>query len=182
MARPAALDLTRDDLPWREVPMEGADRGIDVVPLASHRDDLVMLARFPAGFVRGVEGGYHAAETFLVLEGSLELGGRIIRAGELAYVPGEFVRSAMSAPAGCTALAWFSGPATFLPPSELDECVLPLRTVQVAGAATGLLLSTPEADWHVVESFDGETVDVAMTVWALAGTGGPGPHLARSRR
>lgn len=182
MARPAALDLTRDDLTWRRVPMEGANSGIDIVPLASHPDDLVMLARFPRGFVRDVPGGYHAAETFLVLTGEMELEGRVLRPGDLTHVPAEYVRRGMRTDHGCTALAWFSGPATFLEPSELEECRTGMTTVTICGATAEPLLVTPEADWSITEEARTEGVDVAMTTWALEGPVCPGPVLVRSRR
>lgn len=182
MARPSTLDLTGADLPWRRVPMDGANGGIDVVPLASHPDDLVMLVRFPPGFVRDVPGGYHAAETFLVLEGELELEGRVLRRGDLTHVPAEYTRQDMRTPDGCTAVAWFSGPAAFVEPPELGECLLQVRTVNVIGTGPGALLATPEAEWSIDDETRGEGVDLAMTTWALAGPGCPGPVLVRSRR
>lgn len=182
MARPTTLDLIHDDLPWRRVPMDGANDGIDVVPLASAPEEFVILARFPAGFAREVAGGYHAAETFLVLDGALDLDGLTLGRGDLTHVPAEFVRSGMSTQDGCTALAWFSGPATFLAPEELGECSLEVSTVHVTGALVGELLSTPEAEWTVAQDATGEGVDLALTRWALDATAVQGPVIARCRR
>lgn len=182
MARPTELDLTTDEHPWRRVPMDGANRGIDVVPLASHPEDFVLLARFPAGFERAVPGGYHAAETFLVLEGSLQIGDLSVSRGDLTHLPAHHLREPMRTSEGCTALAWFSGPATFRAPDALGECTLPVRTVHVHGASPGELLDTPEAVWGIVESAAGEAVDVALARWSFDGPGHPGRALVRSRR
>lgn len=182
MPRPTALDLTTDAHDWRRVPMAGANQGIDVVPLASHPDDFALLARFPVGFVRDEPGGYHAAETFLVLEGSMEFDGRVVTPGDLTHVPAECLRVRMATEEGCTALAFFSGPATFLAPDELGECRLEISTVRVPGAAPGTLHSTPEAEWTVDEEADGEAVDLRMTRWAFDGQGVTGPVLSRRRR
>lgn len=188
MARPTSLDLT--DLSdagqrWRRVPMDGANVGIDVVPLASHPADFVILARFPAGFERPVAGGYHAAETFLVLEGELQLNGMTVRRGDLTHVPAEIVRSGMFTTDGCTALAWFSGPATFLTPDALGECTLAVSTARVDDTTpSGAVLATPEADWTLASGTGGERVDVGLTTWSLdsAPTAGEGASLVRTRR
>ncbi|MFC6152125.1 hypothetical protein [Nocardioides yefusunii] len=188
MARPTSLDLT--DLSdagqrWRRVPMDGANVGIDVVPLASHPDDFVILARFPAGFERPVAGGYNAAETFLVLDGELQLNGTTVRRGDLTHVPAEIVRNGMSTAGGCTALAWFSGPATFLTPDELGECTLAVSTERVDDTTpTGAVLATPEAHWTLAAGAQGECVDVGLTRWTVeaAPAVGEGASLVRTRR
>lgn len=181
MARPRELDLTSADQPWRRVPMDGANTGLDVVPLASHPDDFVILARFPAGFVRDVPGGYHAAESFLVIDGELVLEGRTARRGDLTYVPAEHLRAGMSTEDGCTVLAWFSGPPTFLAPGELLPSTGEVTTVTVEQTAAGPLLTTPEADW-VVTRGGGEGVDGALDRWAVDTADFTGLVLSRRRR
>lgn len=181
MARPATLDLTAAQQPWRTVPMDGARLELDVVPLASAADDFVILARFPAGFVRDVPGGYHAAETFLVLDGELTLDGHEVSRGDLTHVPAELLRKDMRTEGGCLALAWFSGQAKFLPPAELEVASGSIRTVSVTDVQTGVLLETPEAVWSIEPSTDGECVDTQLRRWSLEGTGCPGPLLTRRR-
>jgi hypothetical protein len=162
--------------------MPGANRPLDVVPLASHRDDFVILARFPAGFVRDVPGGYHAAETFLVLGGGLVLDGHAVGRGDLTHVPAGLVRSDMRTDEGCLALAWFSGPADYLPPDVLGAVEGDIRTVRVDGTE-GVVLRTPEAEWVVGETASGESVDLALTRWsALSVEGESAPGLVRLRR
>lgn len=183
MARPLHLDLTATDLPWRTVPMVGAELGLDVVPLTSHPDDFVILARFPVGFSRPGAGGYHAAETFVVLDGELTVNGRQVVRGDLTHIPAEAVRTGMHTADGCLALAWFSGPATFLPVEELGECDREVTTVRVPtdASATTLLLDTPEAVWSIAPAGTGETVDLGLTLWQWDAEAA-GPALVRSRR
>lgn len=181
MARPATLDLAAARQPWRTVPMDGARLDLDVVPLASAVDDFVILARFPAGFVRDVPGGYHAAETFLVLDGELTLDGHAVSRGDLTHVPAELLRQDMRTETGCLALAWFSGPATFLPPAQLEVSTGGIRTVSVTDVRPGLLLETPEAVWSIEPATDGECVDTELRRWTLEGTSRPGPLLTRRR-
>lgn len=181
MARPTSLELTAGEQSWRTVPMEGANLPLEVVPLASDADEFVILARFPAGFVREVAGGYHAAETFLVIDGELTLDGRVVRRSDLTHVPAARVREKMHTDGGCLALAWFSGAATFVPPDELGESDGDIRTVHVTDAPRGLLLDTPEATWSIAFATDGESVDPGLSRWSLAGTGRRGPLLTRTR-
>lgn len=180
MARPTSLDLTATEHPWRPVPMHGANRGIEVVPLASHPTEFVILARFPAGFSRDEPGGYHAAETFLVLEGELDLDGRALGRGDLTHVPAETLRVSMGTSRGCTALAWFSGEATFLSPAELGETRREMISVPVIGA-TGTVLQTPEADWEITSGASAEGVSLDLTRWALDGSALANPCLTRRR-
>lgn len=181
MARPTTLDLEAADQPWRTVPMEGANVDLDVVPLASGADEFVILAKFPAGFVRDVPGGYHAAETFLVLDGELTLDGHELSRGDLTHVPAERLREDMRTVGGCLALAWFSGAATYLTPEELGASEGDIRTVRLPGAPDGVLLETPEAVWSIGPSSGGESIDVQLSRWTLEEPGRPGPLLTRTR-
>lgn len=181
MARPTTLELTATAQSWRTVPMDGANLPLDVVPLASDADEFVILARFPAGFVRDVPGGYHAAETFLVLDGELTLDGHVVVRGDLTHVPAERVRENMHTVGGCLALAWFSGPAAFVPPDQLGASEGDLRTVRVTDAPRGPLLDTPEAAWKIEVSTAGESIDPQLSRWSLDGTGRRGPLLTRTR-
>lgn len=182
MARPTELDLTTEH-DVRRVPMTGANSGIDVVPLASHPDDFVLLARFPAGFERSQRGGYRAAETFVVLEGELDIEGHVVSRGDLTHIPAHHVRGPMRTAEGCTALAWFSGPATYLPAEDLDVTEDRIRTVALPPTATELLLETPEATWSVRAADEEECVDLDLTLWRASGsTDGGALTLVRTRR
>ncbi|GAA0715588.1 hypothetical protein Drose_23750 [Dactylosporangium roseum] len=180
MTRITHADLTRGDHRWREAPMPGANRGIELVRLDSTGDTFAILGRFPAGFERVRPGGYLAGEEFIVLTGFLDLEGVRRHPGDLTYVPPRFLRTDMRAPEGCTVLAWFGGPAVFRPAEQLDGAVMDgIVTVSVKGAAAGPLLSTPGADWVVhapgepVTEAEGDSVDVGLTWWHRLAAGAP---------
>ncbi|WP_229052084.1 hypothetical protein [Aeromicrobium sp. Leaf350] len=151
MPRPTELDLTDlDAQPWREVPMPGSNGGIELVPLAAPEGHFSILGRFPAGFERLTPGGYHASEEVLVLDGELLLEGGTYRRGDLVVVPAEFLRTDMRSPQGCVVLAWFAGPAAFLPADELEACTDVITSTRVTGA-TGPLVASGVAAWSVGE-------------------------------
>jgi hypothetical protein len=88
----------------------------------------------------------------------------------------------MSTREGCTVLAWFSGPATFLRPAELGPCALEITTVPLSDAAIGPVLSTPEAEWTIAAGAEAEGVDLTLSRWSLDGSGLAAPALGRHRR
>src|SRR5690606_31433543 len=87
------------------------------------------------GFVRDVPGGYVDAEEFLVLDGWLELEGVRRVPGHLVHVPAGFVRSHVHTEQGCTALAWFGGPADFVSADRLPPCADGISAIAVAALA-----------------------------------------------
>ncbi|GIJ29844.1 hypothetical protein Vqi01_50060 [Micromonospora qiuiae] len=179
MPRPRAIDLTADRIPWRRVPMLGAELGLDLVPLESDGDTFTLLARFPAGFVRDTPGGYLAAEEFFVLDGHLEFEGEVHGPGELTHVPARFLRTSMQAPQGCTVLAWFGGPAIFRTPEEISPTAAePIISVDVRSGRRGEVLLTSEARWRITTVDDwpegAEAFDLAGRRWARAAADWPG--------
>jgi hypothetical protein len=192
MARPHLLDLRATQQPWRKVPMPGANLGLELVRLEADRDGFTILGRFPAGFARVAAGGYEVAEEFLVLDGELELEGTVVRRGDLCAVAAGVVRAPMRSPLGCRMLAWFAGPAVFLPAEELggsaggpprsaratpdagegfEEAAFRVAHPRTAPAGTAVL-RTGEATWQVVGGAaevepDGAVavVDVDLTTW-----------------
>ena len=190
MPRADELDLRALDKPWRRVPMEGADRGIDVVPLTSSLGALTMLARFPVGFARLTPGGYAVSEEFLVIEGELEFEGVRRGPGSLAFIPARFLRTSLVAPGGCTVLAWWGGPAEFVAADRLDRPVREgLTSVDVLSSQQGPLLHAEGASWvhqppgAPAPTADADVVDLAMTRWHRASARQPAPdepYLLRS--
>lgn len=179
MARPPAISLTGADIPWRTVPMPGANLGLDIVPLESDGDAFTILGRFPAGFVRDTPGGYLAAEEFFVLDGHLEIGGEVYRPGQLTHIPARYLRTGMRAPEGCTVLAWFGGPAIFRTPEEISPTAdEPIVSVDLRGAGRGEALTTSLARWRVATmdewSAGAEAFDLAGTGWARTPADWPG--------
>ncbi len=172
MARPTGLDLAAEQFAWRQVPMPGANLGLDIVALPSAADRLSIYGRFPVGFVRNTPGGYLCAEEFVVLTGFLEIHGVRYRPGTLAHIPAGFLREGMSAPEGCTVLAWFAGPAIFRTPDELSPTDAVITTVDVRASEPGLVLATPESRWtltaYAAWSEDDEGFDPAGSGWACS--------------
>lgn len=170
MSRATDLDLTVSDQPWREVPMPGANLGLELVPLASSGETFTILGRFPAGFDRPTPGGYFGAEEFLVLDGHLEIQGQRYVRGDLTFIPANFLRTTMQAPEGCTVLAWFGGPAIFRTADELgDDAVTEGITSVSLDALLGEdFLVTSEARWSlgdIATQPDDDGVDLAMSTW-----------------
>jgi hypothetical protein len=100
----------------RPTDMPGADMKIRTVRLRGASGGWAWSAvRFPPGFSRPGSGWYPADEEVLFLEGRLEMSGEIFRAGDYAFFPAGYLRSATSAPDGALALAWFSDPPTWTP-------------------------------------------------------------------
>ncbi|MCD9198713.1 cupin domain-containing protein [Aeromicrobium wangtongii] len=171
MPRPTTLDLTAAEQPWREVPMPGANQGLRVVPLASAGSTFAILTRFPEGFERLTPGGYRCAEEFLVLDGHLQIEGRTFARGDLTYIPAGFLRTSMIAPEGCTALAWFGGPATFVEADELGQDAVGegIESIHIDALLEADLLVTSEARWSVgalAAAEHDDTVDLGLTRWS----------------
>lgn len=112
--------------------MPGANLTVDVVPLASEAPGLTMVVRFPAGFVRDRPGGYTVVEEFVVLAGWLEFEGARQLPGDLVHVPAGLIRTDVRTTDGCTAIAWFGGPADFRTVEELSECRAGVTSTRVA--------------------------------------------------
>lgn len=170
MSRPTELDLTAAEQPWRQVPMPGANMGVDLVPLASAGETFALLVRFPAGFDRSTPGGYVCAEEFVVLDGFVEIEGHRYGRGDLTFIPAHFLRTSMVAPEGCTAIAWFGGPAVFRTADELgDEAVSTgIESVALDALLGDDFLVTSEARWSVdldVTGPDDDGIDLALTRW-----------------
>lgn len=174
------------DYDWSAAPMPGANRDLELVRLASPRDRFSILGRFPAGFARVVPGGYLAAEEFLVLDGELELEGRLLGRGALTVVPAGYQRTEMRSPKGCLVLAWFGGLPDFLPPDALPPCADPVETVPIWGSDE--LPISPIAGWRrgaVPEgSGEVEVISADLTRWTRTAHPAPaiGDVVRRERR
>lgn len=184
MSRVTGLDLTAAEQPWREVPMPGANLGLELVPLASSGETFSILGRFPAGFDRPTQGGYFGAEEFLVLDGYLELEGQRYSRGDLTYIPANYLRTTMQAPEGCTVLAWFGGAAIFRTADELGDAAVTdgIVSVPVDALLGEDFLVTSEARWSfgdIATQADDDGVDLAMSTWWHGAAGGEGLVLRR---
>ncbi|WP_204273528.1 hypothetical protein, partial [Stenotrophomonas maltophilia] len=67
------------------------------------------LVRFPAGCSRPGEGCYPVGEEIAVLDGSLEVSGVVLRAGDYGWVPPRVLRTGTASVDGALVLAMFAG-------------------------------------------------------------------------
>jgi hypothetical protein len=90
------------------------DGSSEIKSMLLHRDPLTrertLVIEFPPRFSRSRPGRYQAGEEILVLAGELLLDQLRLRSRDWAWLPPGLLRSRMSAPSGCIAYAWFSGP------------------------------------------------------------------------
>ncbi|MFD1825481.1 hypothetical protein [Mumia zhuanghuii] len=145
MPRPASTSLTRERPSWRPVPMPGANGPIDAVALAGASAPFALRGRFPAGFARTAEGGYAAAEEFVVLSGGLVLDGIEIGAGSLVHVGARRLRRELVAPRACEVLVWFGGAPDFVHAERFDAD--PDAGLDIWTLAEALPVRTPVAQW-----------------------------------
>jgi len=193
VTRITTLTLTREDHQYTSVPMPGANASLSMLRLGSARGAFTLHGHFPAGFDRTVPGGYHVSEEFLLLEGELEFDGRMLRPGDLTYVPAHYLRTRMASKTGCAVLAWFGGPAVFVPAGEFDDAVhAGVESVSVLNPTVSGLLETPESKWVAHPGgtdaafwpVTGDVLSAGLTEWARfpdAGVASPpsGAYLAR---
>lgn len=93
---------------WIDVAIPGAEPPVRLSRLHAGADGAsVSLVRFPPGWSRPVVGHYAAAEEFVVLHGSIVVGGRFGE-GDYAYLPPRTLRAESSSETGALVLAWFS--------------------------------------------------------------------------
>lgn len=99
------------DATWREFLIPGSDRPVQLTRLGVDPDGgFDVLVRFPTGWSRPGPGHYDAIEEVTFVAGSFEMSGATYHAGDYAWFPTSFTRTASSSPTGALALAWFSQP------------------------------------------------------------------------
>lgn len=105
------------DLDWRAFAIPQSTPAVAMAVLNPGRQGgpSLALVRFPAGWGRPGSGHYTCAEEFVVLEGELEVSGDVFGAGDRGWFPAGRGRTASRARQDTLALAWFSGPARWVP-------------------------------------------------------------------
>ena len=88
-----------------------------------------------------------------MLDGELTIESTTYRRGDLISVPANYERTFMAAPVGCEVVAWFGGPAIFIPAANLpsiesdDTVRTNVLTRSLADVAAGEFLTLPQATW-----------------------------------
>jgi hypothetical protein len=187
------LDLRAvPDERWRRVTLPGAEPDVELTRLHVDPDSgaSLSLVRFPAGWSRPQDGCYPVGEEIAVLDGSLEVSGVTLRAGDYGWVPPRVLRTGTASPEGALVLAMFTGMPQWL--TDPDDAA----PGQVLAQPFHLGPLRPAADdvpgWSVVvdevtevADADRDLLDVAGACWVLvpAGTVAPvveGPVQART--
>lgn len=132
----------------------------------------VSLVAFPRGWSRAAAGAYTAGEEFLVLCGGLAVSGRRYDAGAWAWLPAGALRVDSTAPSGALAVAWFSGPPTWVPHRGPE----PARTGPRPSCAPPT--KPPTKPEPVDACRDRELLCPGSWQWAWVPAGHPAPHLA----
>lgn len=130
MTRPWIEFVQSQHLPWESGDLGGTRPGVQFKQLSVDKDDgaCSLLVRYPAGWQ---DAGRTLAvdDEFLVLEGSLEIGGRGYAQLAYAHLPAGFDAGAWRTRQGAVLLEFFSGrPAPGSPDPVVDERRLVLHT------------------------------------------------------
>jgi hypothetical protein len=130
LTRPWIEFVQSQHLPWESGDLGGTRPGVQFKQLSVDKDDgaCSLLVRYPAGWQ---DAGRTLAvdDEFLVLEGSLEIGGRGYAQLAYAHLPAGFDAGAWCTRQGAVLLEFFSGrPAPGSPDPVVDERRLVLHT------------------------------------------------------
>ncbi len=129
MARPFIEFLQSQALEWTPDARRCGRRGLDVKTLSldDETEAVTLLVRYPPGWASGAASWCNADEEIVVIQGSLELNGRVYGRHHYAYLPAGYIRDGLSAgPAGAVVLTCFSARPVF---SE-DSSVAPPYSVE----------------------------------------------------
>jgi hypothetical protein len=106
----------------------------------------------------------------------------------LVSVPAYLLRTGMNAPSGCTVLAWFSGPAEFVPAAALEDSAHDgLDAVDVLSSSPGIVLETAFSQWirlpagEPLPDGDGDVLDAGLGWWQRRDQSGGGVAIAADR-
>lgn len=169
MSRPTILEFSQPEPAWGTAPMPGSNLPLELRRLDSTGDAFVIHGRFPAGFERAESGGYAVAEEVIMLDGELTIESTTYRRGDLISVPANYERTFMASPAGCEIVAWFGGPAIFIPAADLpsiesDEAMRKDVLTRSLADAAGVFLTLPQANWIRTTADDPTSVGVGDSV------------------
>jgi hypothetical protein len=113
MSRPHTCFVQSQFIPWRHGVTGGMRDDVEHKLLSHDLQDgsSTMIVRYPSGWSRPTPEYLHAHEEFLVLEGSLEINGRVHARHHYAFLPAGFVREQARSPQGAVLLTmWYAEP------------------------------------------------------------------------
>lgn len=178
------VDLRAVDT-WIDITIPGADRSAAMHVLHSDPDTgaSVSMVRFPPGWSRPEAGHYTPAEEFVILDGSLRIGGAY-SPGDYVYLPPRTVREPSFTEHGALVVAWFSGR-----PRWVDGApVVPPAGDKIVSRASGVLrrdAAEVPGSYEVggpAPTADADVLDAAGWQWEWVPAGasadlvGPGKH------
>jgi len=121
MARPHILFVQAQMIPWRKGLAGGARDDVDSKLLS--RDDadgsLTCILRYPAGWARPAPESLQAHEEFLVLDGAIEINGRLYERHTYGFLPAGFPRERAVSARGAVLLTMFYAEPRFAPKGSL---------------------------------------------------------------
>ena len=111
MARPHIMFVQAQMIPWSRGLHGNARADVDCKTLS--RDDTddsaSCIVRYPAGWQRSISERLDCHEEFLVLDGALEINGRLYEKHTYAFLPAGYLRERASSRHGCVLLDLFYG-------------------------------------------------------------------------
>lgn len=159
---------------WTTTTLPGSSAPVRLLRLHHDRATKanVSLVAFPPAWSRAAAGAYTAGEEFLVLRGGLAVSGQRYDAGVRAWLPAGAFRFDSAAPSGALAVAWFSGPPTWVPhrgPGPARTAALPPVTPPT---------KPPTEPEPVDARRDRELLWPESWQWAWVPAGHPAPRVA----
>ena len=110
MTRPHIEFVQSQVLPFSKGLYGGARPDVDmrILSIDNEGGDASTMLRWPAGWSREEPEHLDCDEEFLVLEGSLEINGKLYRKHDYAHLPGGFLRTSQRCQSGAVTLSFFS--------------------------------------------------------------------------
>ena len=154
------------DLHWVDVPIPG---GTVPASMAVLRDEPItrartVLVRFPTGWAREEAGHYLADESFVVLDGTLNMNGETYEPRSCVFVPAGAQRFATRSPQEVLAFAHFSGPARWVV-GDGRGGLIERRALELVAAPDPGARAAVDTEWL--------NLDTRAWVWIPAGVGAP---------
>lgn len=136
MPRPHCMFIQAQDVPWRKGIYEGWE-DVDAKILSKDEETgaATLIARYPAGWTVPVPCYVTSHVEFLVLEGELEINGKVYGPYAYGYIPAGYAYSSVGSPKGVVALTTLSATPELMegpPPEGLFDEKLLVEQIDIA--------------------------------------------------